>query len=630
MPGYQGYGYYPDPEEERRLREMDLTQDPEAHAGTAGVRPPPPTMDLTQDPVALQGSPDWQRMNQSRVDMRDELDNPPPTMDLTRDPAALNSPMLRQQMAQRSQPPAAGLPMQGSLSSLLPQRDAQMDSRWRTAENNALDSSGYMGDQKYGVGEAVRDFAPMAIGGGLDILLNKGRGVGAIAGAGMQANALQQKNRDAEAQSAGEFALNARNQRSSNSRSDVAAQTEARQQQLYDLQNNPDNPQTVQMRDNLYAKFPSLRGTLDGLTAAQIKQNQGVVGMLSRSDFTPQLAQDAGEVAAGRQRGTNRAQDEHFPTELAQRTQIAGDSAAASTAATSDVTHAYAPRTASDAAAKERALIPPEVEKRIAFEDAGVGAGQGLSGHMDVNKLMASNPGIDFQNPELVQEAIRTRALTRDVLDKMSGANRSGGVLEKLYKAVNDFQAAAHGDGSITDRAKAAWNARRTYNSMAEEYAGAMQQITGNKSDSAKAGFLKLVPSLADPTAPEGVKALWDSIAANTEGNLGTYGMHPHKPSFLGGENAATMQPSAAAPSPQSSMQGGREVLPPGNAPPLPSDVYRAGNGTRQAAGKAPMSGGTANQVPTAKQSADGSFDIDGETYTADEVRKLKLKGLIR
>lgn len=626
MPGYQSYGYYPDPEEERRLREMDLTQDPEALAGS-----PPPTMDLTQDPQALQGSPDWQRMNQSRVDMRNELDNPPPSMDLTRDPAALNSPMLQQQMAQRApQPPAAGLPMQGSLSSLLPQRDSQMDSRWRTAENNALDSSGYMGDQKYGVGEAVRDFAPMAIGGGLDILLNHGRGLGALAGAGMQANAQQQQNRDEEAKAAGSFALSARNQRSSNSRADVASQTEARQQQMYDLQNNPDNPQAQTFREQIYARSPSMQGKLDGLTYNQMRQMAGANQMVIKSDFTPQLAQDAGDVAAGRQRGTNRAQDEHFPTELAQRTQIAGDSAAASTAATSDVTHAYAPRTASDAAAKERALIPPEVEKRIAFEDAGVGAGQGLSGHMDVNKLMASNPGIDFQNPELVQEAIRTRALTRDVLDKMSGANRSGGVLEKLYKAVNDFQAAAHGDGSMTDRAKAAWNARRTYNSMAEEYAGAMQQITGNKSDSAKAGFLKLVPSLADPTAPEGVKALWDSIAANTEGNLGTYGMHPHKPSFLGGESAAPVQPSAAPPSPQSSMQGGREVLPPGNAPPLPSDVYRAGNGARQAAGKAPMSGGTANPVPMAKQSADGSFDIDGETYTADEVRKLKLKGLVR
>lgn len=214
MPTNQYYGgYYPDPEEERRLREMDLTQDPEALAGS-----PPPTMDLTQDPQALQGSPDWQRMNQSRVDMRNELDNPPPSMDLTRDPAALNSPMQQQQMAQRApQPPAAGLPMQGSLSSLLPQRDSQMDSRWRTAENNALDSSGYMGPQKYGVGEAVRDFAPMAVGGALDVLINHGRGLksGAIIGAGMQANAQQQQNRDEEAKAAGSFASTARNQRES-------------------------------------------------------------------------------------------------------------------------------------------------------------------------------------------------------------------------------------------------------------------------------------------------------------------------------------------------------------------------------------------------------------------------------
>lgn len=627
MGGYQNYGYYPDPEEERRQREMDLTQDPEALAGIAGVRPP--TMDLTQDPEALQGSPDWQKFNQSRAYMRGELDDPPPTMDLTRDPEALNSPMLRQQAAARPQPPAAaGMPSQGSLASLLPQRDPQMDSRWRTAENTALDRSGYMGNQPYGAGEAVRDFAPMAIGGTLDILLNKGRGLGALSGAAMNANALQEKNRQEQAKNAGSFALQARDQRSSNSRANVAAQTEARQQQLYDLQNNPDNPQTVQLRESIYNQFPELRGKFDDLTSAQLKQQQALINMQARSAFNPQLAKDQGNISEERQRGTYRAQDEHYPTELGQRTQIAGDSAAASTAATSDVTHAYAPRTAADAAAKERALIAPEVEKRVAFEDAGVGAGQGMSGHMDVNKLMASNPGIDFKNPELVQEAIRTRALTRDVLDKMSGANRSGGVLEKLYKAVNDFQDAAHGDGTLTERAKAAWKARRTYNSMAEEYAGAMQQITGNKSDSAKAGFLKLVPMLADPTAPEGVKALWDSIAANTEGNLGTYGMHPHKPSFLGGEDAVPTQPPAAAPSGAGlGVTGGRKVS---DTPPLPADVYRAGNGARQAAGKAPMSGGSVNQVPMAKPNGDGSFDIDGETYTADEVQKLKLKGLIR
>jgi hypothetical protein len=210
MPGYRPYGYYPDPEEERRLREMNLLQDPEALAGRAAVRPPP--MDLTNDPEALRGSPDWQRFNQDRVEMRAELDNePPPMMGLTRDPEALNSPMLRQQPA--PPPPAAGPSVRGSLAALITPRDQEMDSRWRGAEQQALDRSGYQGDQPYGAGEAVRDFAPMAVGGVLDALLNKGRGLGAIVGGGMQANQIEAARRQKEAQAAGDFALSSRNQR---------------------------------------------------------------------------------------------------------------------------------------------------------------------------------------------------------------------------------------------------------------------------------------------------------------------------------------------------------------------------------------------------------------------------------
>lgn len=618
MPGYQGYGYYPDPEEERRLREMDLTQDPEALAGSAGVRPPP-TMDLTQDPVALQGSPDWQRMNQSRVDMRDELDNPPPSMDLTRDPAALNSPMLQRQMAQRApQPPAAGLPMQGSLSSLLPQRDSQMDSRWRTAENNALDSSGYMGDQKYGVGEAVRDFAPMAVGGALDVLINHGRGLksGAIIGAGMQANAQQQQNRDEEAKAAGSFALNARNQRASNSRANVASQTEARQQQMYDLQNNPDNPQAQTFREQIYARSPSMQGKLDGLTYNQMRQMAGANQMVMKSDFTPQLAQDQGVISAERQRGTNRAQDEHFPTRLNQEAGVA----AATADARNQVDTSYAPQRTNEKVTAAYALIPPTVQGKVAAEEAGVGVGQGLSGHMDVNDLMKSNPGLNFTNPKLVQDALRTRSLTKDVISKIDGANRGATVIDRLHDAAEQFQeAAAHGD------IKGAWNARRLYNSHAEEYAGALEAVTGNKSDAAKAGFLKLVPSLADPTAPEGVKTLWSSIEANVDSNLGTYGIKPNKPRILGGKDYSSTADAVAQPpaAPQSSMQGGREVLPPGNAPPIPVKQYPNAQ-TREI--PTPPSNRKAVQRP------DGMFDVPNgkRPYSAQEVEVFRRAGLLQ
>lgn len=100
------------------------------------------------------------------------------------------------------------------LSALLP-RDDEMDYRWRNAEQAALDKSGYLGSQSYGVGEAVRDFAPLAIGGTLDVLLNKGRGLGVLTGAAMEANATEAVRRQKQAQAAGDFALSARDQRES-------------------------------------------------------------------------------------------------------------------------------------------------------------------------------------------------------------------------------------------------------------------------------------------------------------------------------------------------------------------------------------------------------------------------------
>lgn len=119
------------------------------------------------------------------------------------------------QMPQRdpSMEPRPSAPPRGGLSSLLTPRDPEMESRWRGAEQQALERSGYQGGQSYGAGEAVRDFAPMVVGGGLDILLNKGRGLGALAGAGMQAMQSEDARRSKDATAAGNFALQARQQR---------------------------------------------------------------------------------------------------------------------------------------------------------------------------------------------------------------------------------------------------------------------------------------------------------------------------------------------------------------------------------------------------------------------------------
>lgn len=100
-----------------------------------------------------------------------------------------------------------------TLSALLPKPDPDMDERWRQAEQSALERS--QPNTEYGVAEGVRDLAPMAIGSILDILVNKGKGLGTLAAGGMQALGDEQARRDALQKTAAAQALAIRRQRES-------------------------------------------------------------------------------------------------------------------------------------------------------------------------------------------------------------------------------------------------------------------------------------------------------------------------------------------------------------------------------------------------------------------------------
>lgn len=526
MPGYKSFGI-PDPEEERRrqLLEQQMTDE---------LDNPPDEMDLTQDPEALRGAP--------------------PDMDLTKDPEALNSPMLRAQQARQQPPPAAayggGMGGPGKLSSLLGQRDPEMDSRWRSAEQNALSRSGYAGNQQYGAGEAVRDFAPMAVGGALDIFLNKGRGLGALAGAGMQANALQEKNRQTMASDAGKFAATARDQRESQGRAQLGAITEQRQQQQFDLANNPDNPQTTALRESIYAQAPDLKGTLDGLTYAQIKQQQPAINMHLRSNFTPQLASDAGDVAKGRKKGELSATDEHFPTRLNQETDIAANTAQARNA----VDASFAPQRVGEAAAKETALNPIRLAGKEAEADAGVGAGSGNAGHIKVEDVIRDNPNLNFKNPQGLQDKIRTRALTAKVFERIAAANRGINLMDEMYSTMERAQAAGRkylmSGGTDLAAASEADALNTQLQTHADEYAGIMGTVSGQSSEAQSKRDRDLVPSIANPNALARIKALWPALEVNIKGNLGTFGIEAHRPKVLGGGGVDddAQAPPAAAP----------------------------------------------------------------------------------
>lgn len=110
----------------------------------------------------------------------------------------------------------------GDLSALLARPDPEMDAKWRQAEDLALRKS--QQGTTYGVAEGVRDFAPMGIGALLDILVNKGKGLGVLAAGGMQAIGQEQSRRDAAQKAAAAQALAIRQQRESGADRAIQAQ----------------------------------------------------------------------------------------------------------------------------------------------------------------------------------------------------------------------------------------------------------------------------------------------------------------------------------------------------------------------------------------------------------------------
>lgn len=110
---------------------------------------------------------------------------------------------------------AAGMPYpdqaRGTMAALLPREQPELDQLWEGSERQALALANQGGS--YGVAEGIRDFAPMAVGGLLDILVNKGRGLGALAAGGMQALSREQSRRDERQQTAAKQALAMRQQR---------------------------------------------------------------------------------------------------------------------------------------------------------------------------------------------------------------------------------------------------------------------------------------------------------------------------------------------------------------------------------------------------------------------------------
>lgn len=341
-----------------------------------------------------------------------------------------------------------------------------------------------------------------------DALLNRGRGVGSIL-------ALGAAEHDKEPMQAAELDLKrAQAEHLRNPQQDPAMAL-YKQQQLdlarQRIENASKNISGVQSRFDLH------RGDVNDVNS---EHNQTMVSIAGqKSGATTQ----------------SRLDTEHSLTDRTAEDKAA--LAAAETAARIGATHDLAPVTSGDAAsqaeqvaaASQRGATPGKLAYEssmnpILADRQTNGVGQGLS----VEGLVRDNPGLQFNDPEQIRRAMRTRTISSQTLDKLQASNRAREILGSMYKTIEDFQ---KGDKSP----EAYYGASKQLDSHAQEYAGMMGRIAGSSTQEQVRSDAARVPSLLNPYALTGVKKLWEAADANIKGNLGTLGITAKPPDFTSG-----------------------------------------------------------------------------------------------
>lgn len=220
-------------------------------------------------------------------------------------------------------------------------RDQELQSRWRDEESRSLGR--LSGQDDYSVGQLLRDVLPSALGIGLDAATNKGQGISGIAQAGI-AQAATNADRDQKRLMADrEYALAQRKQRESslggnafdraykqlgvlNERDRIGlanqnagyrgeqVQQGARRTKLaedaHSYLHNPDDPRTVQLREQLIAN--GVDPSIGNMTAAALRDRAKVTGHEVDHAFANIEAGDAAEKA---RRSTEASTDARITTE---------------------------------------------------------------------------------------------------------------------------------------------------------------------------------------------------------------------------------------------------------------------------------------------------------------------------
>jgi hypothetical protein len=492
-----------------------------------------------------------------------------------------------------ARPPVSMEAEQFGLEQARPRGLGEIDQRWADAENQALDDSSFQ-EEEYGIGEGLRDFIPLAAGLGLDIAFNKGRGVGNVAAGGMQAISSENTRRDRKKQQASENALAVRRQRQYESddglrRGDQAlgwaglaerraANARLAQRQDYDL--NPDNPAAA-------------------AAAGHVKALTGV-------DQSGLSTKQQGQVMplAGRAQGLAYA-----PLEEEARTR-----------AQLDTEHELAPRTAADAGDKAA-----EIEAR-ARPERMITAGE---------EKDLKNPAIDSGGAPLLPQGIRdttgkfTQLAQRNpdeaqrvvnTVTDMSKLENLTVQMVKVREAINQFPNTQHTKNNPEfsnligqwDELEGAYQA---------EYFKAQDrgapQVYEDKRFQGKIGSPMTLEEAAKHPI-EAVEAFFTNQKATLDGRLSA--LQQRKNAFV----EAKFGRQDAAGGGGGTGTGGHERLPVTNQRrgqvPLVKDVVQG----------APPDPRAGEGKPRAIQRPDGAYDIDGETYTEDEIQRLMRKGLVQ
>lgn len=476
-----------------------------------------------------------------------------------------------------------------------PARDPALDSGWRQAELGALSRSGYGGEQSYGLGEGLRDFAPMAIGGALDILLNKGRGLGVLTAGGMQALSMERARRQASERQAGEFALDARRQRGDDRAAELRAgeselgwanlgermRTNARLEEMQRYNIDPRHPQALAMLEHVKRQTGVDQG---GLSTKQQGQAMPLAGRVQELELAPQRAR-------------------------------------AVTQAELDVKHEMAPRTAQDEAMRGNVVEEGTRDAKLTTAGAerdlknpaidGGGAPILPQGIRDTNGKFAvlaqRNPDEAMRRVNTVQDMAKLVGITHELVKiraaidaiPLKGRTRNNPELATLLGQWEENEGAYQAEYfKAQDRgAPQAYEDKRFQGQIGAPMT--WEDAAGKPLEAVKSALTNQAAMLEGRLA-----ALQQRRAAIIEATFGPQGGGAAAP---GGR--PNYGPDASRPS-NLGVTGGRRVS---DTPAIPAMAPPAGT-----------------SAPRAIPRPDGSFDIDGETYTEDEVQRLIRKGLVQ